>query len=164
MTQPELEEVGLLQKELRHAREQLFLNARQHTRVVKAWKRRVDRIRAVHCPEALRELQTLKEELWAKIANLSDSLKQMGEERDEQKYRMKLLEEEVIILKSENKTFQERHQIVLHEFNYNASEQEEELKTLTKNCRSSHKQQGTGRLASRRKTRNCKKVKKILPN
>ena len=119
MTQPELEEVGLLQNELKHVREQLFQNVRQHARVVKAWKRRVAKIRAVQSPEAFRELQTLKEELWAKIVNLSDSLKQMGEEREEQKYKVKLLEEEVIILKSENETFQARHWTVLHEFNDN---------------------------------------------
>ena len=46
-------------------------------------------------PEEFRELQTLKEEHLAKIANLSDSVEQMGEERDEQKYKMKLLEEKL---------------------------------------------------------------------
>ena len=42
-------------------------------------------------PEEFIELQTLKEEHLAKIANLSDSVEQMGEERNEQKYKMKLL-------------------------------------------------------------------------
>ena len=72
------------------------------------WQARVNHLLEV-CdkmdPEEFRELQTLKEEHLAKIANLSDSVKQMGEERNEQKYKMKLLEEEVILQQSETRRF-----------------------------------------------------------
>ena len=58
------------------------------------WQARVNHLLEV-CdkmdPEEFIELQTLKEEHLAKIANLSDSVEQMGEERNEQKYKMKLL-------------------------------------------------------------------------
>ena len=97
------------------------------------WQARVNHLLEV-CdkmdPEEFRELQTLKEEHLAKIANLSDSVKQMGEERNEQKYKMKLLEEEVILLQSESEKFQARHRIVLKEFNDNVSEKEEEKKSV----------------------------------
>ena len=59
----------------------------------------------------------------------------MGEERNEQKYKIKLLEEKLTFQQSENETFQERHHIVLQEYNDNMSEQEEELKTKTDNCK-----------------------------
>ena len=83
------------------------------------------------------ELQTLKGEHLAnlaKIANLSKSVKQMGEERNEQKYKMKLLEEKLTVHQSENEMLQGRHQIVLQEYNDNMSEKEEELKTVKENC------------------------------
>ena len=71
------------------------------------WHARVNHLLEVYDkmdPEEFRELQTLKEEHLAKIANLSDSVKQMGEERNEQKYRMKLLEDKVTLLQSESET------------------------------------------------------------
>ena len=102
------------------------------------WQARVNHLLEVYDkmdPEEFRELQTLKEEHLAKIANLSDSVKQMGEERNEQKYRMKLLEDKVTLLQSESETFQARHATVLKEFNDKVSEKEEELKTKTENCK-----------------------------
>ena len=102
------------------------------------WQARVNHLLEVYDkmdPEEFRELQTLKEEHLAKIANLSDSVKQMGEERNEQKYRMKLLEDKVTLQQSESETFQARHATDLKEFNNKVSEKEEELKTKTENCK-----------------------------
>ena len=104
------------------------------------WQARVDHLLEVHDkmdPEEFRALHTLKGEHLAnlaKIANLSKSVKQMGEERNEQKYKIKLLEEKLTFQQSWNEMLQGRHQIVLQEYNDNVSEQEEELKTQTENC------------------------------
>ena len=71
------------------------------------WQARVNHLLGVYDkmdPDEFRDLQTLKEEHLAKIANLSDSVKQMGEERNEQKYRVKLLEDNVTLLLSESET------------------------------------------------------------
>ena len=102
------------------------------------WQARVNHLLEVYDkmdPEEFRQLQTLKDEHMAKIANLSDSVKQIGEERNEQKYRIKLLEDKVTQLQSESETCQERQATELKEINDKLREKEEELKTKAENCK-----------------------------
>ena len=102
------------------------------------WQSRVNHLLEVYDkmdPEEFRELQTLKEEHLSKIASLSDSVKQMGEDRNEQKYRMKLLEDKVTQQQSENETCQEKHATDLKAINDKLIEKVEDLKTKTDNCK-----------------------------
>ncbi|KAI6646431.1 Nucleoprotein TPR [Oopsacas minuta] len=105
---------------------------------VARWQARVNQLLEVYDkmdPEEFRELQSLKEEHLTKISDLTDRVKQMDDERNEQKHRIKLLEDRLSQLLSESESTHDKHATELKEMSEKLSVKEEELKTKSENSK-----------------------------
>ena len=105
---------------------------------VARWQARVNQLLEVYDkmdPEEFRELKGLKEEHLAIISRLQDDVKELEDERTEQKHRVKLLEDKISHIQSESDSNQDKHVTELRELNEKLTEKETEFNAKAENCK-----------------------------
>ena len=105
---------------------------------VARWQARVNQLLEVYDkmdPEEFKELKTLKEEHLTIISTLQDDMKEIEDERTEQKHRIKLLEDKVLHTQSENDSNHDKHATELRELNEKLTEKETEFNAKAENCK-----------------------------
>ena len=105
---------------------------------VARWQARVNQLLEVYDkmdPEEFKELKSLKEEHLTVISRLQDDMKQIEDERTEQKHRIRLLEDKISHVQLENDSNQDKHATELRELNEKLTEKETEYNAKAENCK-----------------------------